>query len=76
VEAGGKVFAQFCSQCHGETGQGGHGVGPDITAIGSPDLVATTATNGKNKMPPFGGVLTPEQIRDVAVYVARELGKK
>ena len=76
VEAGGKVFAQFCSQCHGETGQGGHGVGPDITQVNSPDVVATTATNGKGKMPPFGSVLSPEQIRDVAVYVARELSKQ
>jgi quinohemoprotein ethanol dehydrogenase len=76
VEAGNKVFAQFCSQCHGETGQGGHGVGPDITAFDSADQVASTATNGKNKMPPFGTVLTADQIRDVAVYVAKHLGKK
>jgi alcohol dehydrogenase (cytochrome c) len=76
VEAGGKVFVQFCSQCHGETGQGGHGVGPDITAIDSADQVASTATNGKGKMPPFGAVLTAEQMRDVAVYVAKQLGKK
>jgi alcohol dehydrogenase (cytochrome c) len=76
IEAGGKVFQQFCSQCHGETGQGGHGVGPDITPISSPEQVATTATNGKNKMPPFGSVLTPDQIRDVAVFVAKKLGKE
>jgi alcohol dehydrogenase (cytochrome c) len=76
VEAGGKLFAQFCSQCHGETGQGGHGVGPDITKVDSPETVATTATNGRGKMPPFSGVLNAEQIRDVAVYVAKQLGKK
>ncbi len=76
VAAGAKVFIQFCSQCHGETGEGGHGVGPDITKVDSPELVATTATNGKNKMPPFGTVLSPDQVRDVAVYVAQKLGKK
>jgi mono/diheme cytochrome c family protein len=76
LEAGSKVFMQFCSQCHGETGEGGHGVGPDITKVDSPELVATMATNGRNKMPPFGTVLTADQIRDVAVYVSKQLGKK
>jgi alcohol dehydrogenase (cytochrome c) len=76
LEAGAKVFMQFCSQCHGETGDGGHGVGPDITKVDSPELVATTATTGKNKMPPFGTVLTADQVRDVAVYVSKQLGKK
>lgn len=76
VEAGAKLFSQFCSACHGDTVQGGHGVGPDITKIDSADAVATTVTNGKNKMPPFGSVLTSDQMRDVAVYVAQQLGKK
>src|SRR5215831_3789012 len=75
VEAGEKLFVQFCSQCHGENGGGGHGVGPDITKVDNPDLVATTASNGKNKMPPFGSVLTADQLRDIAVYVAKKLGK-
>ncbi|GAB1264809.1 outer membrane protein assembly factor BamB family protein [Aurantivibrio infirmus] len=75
-EAGALVFEQSCSQCHGETGQGGHGVGPDITAVVSPVYVATTATDGKEKMPPFGAVLSSEQIRDVAVFVATKLGKE
>jgi len=76
IENGGKVFAQFCSSCHGETGEGGHGVGPDITKMDSPETVAATATSGKGKMPPFGTVLTADQVRDVAVYVAKQLGKK
>lgn len=75
VGEGGKVFASFCSQCHGEDGGGGHGVGPDITGVTDPNLVAQTATNGKGNMPPFGAVLNPGQVRDVAVFVAQKLGK-
>jgi alcohol dehydrogenase (cytochrome c) len=75
VEEGAKVFASFCSQCHGEDGKGGHGVGPDVTTVTSPDIVAFTATKGKGQMPPFEAVLSSAQIRDVAVFVAQKLGK-
>ena len=72
---GSQVFAHNCVACHGEEGKGGHGGGPDITAMTSPDVVATAVTNGKNKMPPFSQALSPNDIRDVSVFVAAELGK-
>ena len=73
VAAGAQVFAQFCASCHGERGEGGHGVGPDIRPVGEPNNIATVVTNGKEKMPPFAASLTPAQIRDVAVFVAQKL---
>jgi mono/diheme cytochrome c family protein len=32
-------------------------------------------TNGRNNMPPFRGAFTPEQIRDVSVYVVEGLAR-
>jgi mono/diheme cytochrome c family protein len=72
---GAEVFTHVCVACHGEEGKGGHGGGPDITAIASADVVASTVTNGKSKMPPFSQALSPNDIRDVSVFVAAELGK-
>jgi quinohemoprotein ethanol dehydrogenase len=76
AQSGGVVFTRVCVACHGEEGRGGHGGGPDITAVTSPGVVATAVTNGKNnKMPPFAASLSPNEIRDVAVFVATQLGK-
>jgi quinohemoprotein ethanol dehydrogenase len=73
--AGGQVFAQLCAACHGDDGRGGHGAGPDITKVAALELVANTVISGKNNMPPFAAVLTFAQVRDVATYVATQLGK-
>jgi mono/diheme cytochrome c family protein len=34
------------------------------------DVIVQTVSEGRKDMPPFGAALTPEQIRDVAAYVA------
>ena len=73
--AGAVVFAQVCAACHGEEGKGGHGGGPNITQVTALELVANTVIAGKNNMPPFAASLTFAQIRDVAAFVAAELGK-
>jgi quinohemoprotein ethanol dehydrogenase len=73
--AGALVFMQYCAACHGEEGKGGHGAGPDITKVAALELVANTVISGKNNMPPFAAALTFAQIRDVAAYVATQLGK-
>jgi alcohol dehydrogenase (cytochrome c) len=73
--AGKEVFAEECSVCHGSTGHGGNG-GPDLTTMpkakeqkGAEEQV----TNGGGGMPPFKGVLTPEQIENVAAYVVEDI---
>jgi mono/diheme cytochrome c family protein len=71
------VFKDNCSSCHGDDGAG--------SALGkrlkSPDLrtkeihdkaaseLVKTITDGKDKMPPFGGQLTPDQINALVEYV-------
>lgn len=72
---GAHVFAQYCAACHGEEGKGGHGAGPNITKVVALELVANTVISGKNNMPPFAATLTFAEIRDVAAFVATQLGK-
>jgi len=72
---GKELFGRFCVACHGETGLGGHGGGASL-AQASKDMNAifATAWNGKNQnMPPFKGALKPEELRDIAGYISREL---
>jgi len=72
------LYARFCEACHGEAGLGGHGGGAPLgEAAHDPKVIITTATNGKNQnMPPFRGALKPEELRDVAGFIAHDLFKQ
>jgi quinohemoprotein ethanol dehydrogenase len=72
-DAGKLVYATACVFCHGENGEGGHGGGKPLLAARSADVIVQTVSEGRNQMPPFVATLTPEQIRDVAAYVAQKL---
>jgi mono/diheme cytochrome c family protein len=73
--AGKEVFSEECSVCHGATGHGGNG-GPDLRTM---PLAKTQAgaeqqvTNGGGGMPPFKGVLSEEEIANVAAYVSEDI---
>jgi quinohemoprotein ethanol dehydrogenase len=73
--AGGEVFSENCSTCHGATGHGGEN-GPDLRTM---PLAKTEAgvtkqvTNGGGGMPAFKGVLSEEEINNVAAYVVHEI---
>jgi quinohemoprotein ethanol dehydrogenase len=69
------LYARFCEACHGEAGLGGHGGGAPLgEAAHDMKVIITTATNGKNQnMPPFRGALNPEELRDVAGFIAHDL---
>jgi glucose dehydrogenase len=75
VTAGGEAFAENCSTCHGATGHGGNG-GPDLRTM---PLAKTEAgvvkqvTNGGGGMPPFKGVLSEDEITNVAAYVVGKI---
>jgi quinohemoprotein ethanol dehydrogenase len=80
AEAGGEVFSEQCSVCHGADGLGGNG-GPDLTTMpkakeqkGAEEQVA----NGGGGMPAFAGTLSEEEIANVAAYVVESIvgGKK
>jgi mono/diheme cytochrome c family protein len=74
-ELGAVVFSENCSVCHGATGHGGNG-GPDLTTMPlaqTEEGAIQQVTNGGGGMPPFGGVLSEEEIENVAAYVAQEI---
>jgi mono/diheme cytochrome c family protein len=74
-ELGAAVFSENCSTCHGATGHGGNG-GPDLRTMPlaqSEEGAIQQVTNGGGGMPPFSGVLSEEEIENVAAYVAQEI---
>jgi quinohemoprotein ethanol dehydrogenase len=70
---GRQVYDTACVFCHGEQGEGGHGGGKPLANAREPVFVVQTVSEGRREMPSFAGALTPEQIRDVAAYVATKL---
>jgi heme/copper-type cytochrome/quinol oxidase subunit 2/cytochrome c5 len=77
-EAGKEVFAEQCSVCHGADGLGGNG-GPDLTTMPLAQEQAGAeqqVTNGGGGMPPFSGVLSEEEIANVAAYVVEDINGK
>jgi alcohol dehydrogenase (cytochrome c) len=75
AEAGGEVFAENCSVCHGATGHGGNG-GPDLRTMPKAKTQAGAeeqVTNGGGGMPPFKGTLSEEEIKNVATYVVEDI---
>jgi cytochrome c oxidase cbb3-type subunit 3 len=83
VNAGGAVFRNNCSQCHGSGAAGALGypnlLDNDWLWGGSIDEIAFTVTHGIrneqspdthwSQMPAFGEILTPEEITAVVQYV-------
>jgi cytochrome c oxidase cbb3-type subunit 3 len=74
VEAGGKVFASYCSSCH--RADGGGMIGPNLTDDywlhgATPENIHTVVADGvlDKGMPPWAKVLKPEQINQVVAYI-------
>ena len=73
------LFSQKCAACHGPAGVPNAAMAaslgiPDMTdpkgVTTKPDIVLrASVTAGKGKMPAFGAVLTPAQIRSLVTYV-------
>jgi alcohol dehydrogenase (cytochrome c) len=72
---GKRLFTLNCAVCHGDDGKGGHTGGAPLDKVRDLDTAIQTVTNGRSNMPPFRGAFTPEQIRDVSVYVLEVLAR-
>jgi cytochrome c6 len=70
---GRRLFVQSCAVCHGDDGKGGHTGGAPLDRVRDLAAAIQTVTEGRNNMPAFRAGFTPEQIRDVSVYVVQTL---
>jgi len=71
---GQKLFLNNCAQCHASDGGGSSGF-PNLTDLewlwgGTPEAIKTSIAEGRlGVMPPWGGVLGEQGVKDVAHYV-------
>jgi mono/diheme cytochrome c family protein len=74
AEQGQALYQAACVACHGETGRGGHGGGPTLVG-GNLDnaQIAMVTSVGRNNMPVFREIYTPEQIADIGAYILQRL---
>ncbi len=71
TDAGLAIYESNCLSCHGDQGAGGHN-GPNLQqseAAEDLDTVLERIRNGGSSMPAFEGVLSEEEIQQVAEYV-------
>jgi mono/diheme cytochrome c family protein len=73
IANGRKIYNQSCVYCHGETGEGGHGGGAELTSSLDVNDIMTILGTGRNGMPSFRFVFQPEQAHDVASFLVSEL---
>ncbi len=81
--SGEATYKANCQSCHGAAGVPSPSIGKmmGIKAVSDPDIrklsseeMFTSVKNGKNKMKPFSGKLTDQQIKDSLSYY-RSLNK-
>lgn len=70
---GAEIYNSLCLACHGPDGQGGHAEGGAIPLNATLELIFTTATNGSDKMPAFGNVFSPAELKSVATHVREQV---
>ncbi len=76
IKKGEEVYTNNCLPCHSENAKGD--IGPNLTdkhwvlAKSTPETIYNVAFNGseENGMPPWGEVLTPEEIYFAVAYVS------
>jgi quinohemoprotein ethanol dehydrogenase len=70
---GNEVYRRTCEPCHGPTGQGGHGEGAPLKTGLTAASVVSIATTGRKDMPSFRGVLSAQELVDVASFITEQL---
>jgi mono/diheme cytochrome c family protein len=70
VAAGAEVYATHCAACHGERLRA-TGAGFDLLKLRPDDRERfnKAVNDGKGQMPPWGGVLSPEEIDQLWSYI-------
>lgn len=70
VQKGAGIYAQTCAPCHGPRMKNPE-VPVDLLKFPRDEKARflTSVTKGKNQMPPWGGLFTPEEIEAIWAYV-------
>jgi mono/diheme cytochrome c family protein len=72
------VFQKSCAKCHGKTAEGRHFGGPSLTSEKISKLtegeLENIISNGKGRMPKFGGKLNSEEIRSLVHQISQAAG--
>ena len=76
LDLGKNIFLEKgnCATCHTLSDAGSNGdIGPNLNDI-KPDVsrVALAVTNGIGVMPAYEGILTPEEIEAVSIYISEK----
>jgi mono/diheme cytochrome c family protein len=76
LAAGEEIFVANCGSCHTLSAAGTSGnIGPNLDDSSfDQGAVEVQVTNGGGGMPPFGGQLSEEEIRNVAAFVVASRG--
>jgi mono/diheme cytochrome c family protein len=77
--SGEELFANICQACHMPDGKGATGAGAYPSLAGNNRLETggypvAVVINGQRGMPPFGGMLSDEQVAAVVNYVRTHFG--
>lgn len=65
-----QLFAQNCTSCHGNRGEGRPGLAPSLSNAKDANTVLAMVRDGGVQMPSFGSKLSAEQIGMIARFVA------
>jgi mono/diheme cytochrome c family protein len=81
VPTGEGLYADLCQGCHMPGGVGAVGAGAYPALAGNSNLgnagyPLTLVINGRNAMPPFGDLLTDQQVAAVVNYVRTHFGNQ
>lgn len=80
TEQGGEaIYRSVCAGCHMPEGGGASGAGTYPSLIDDPRMAAfgyaiDVVLKGQKAMPPFGALLTNEQVADVVIYIRTHFG--
>jgi mono/diheme cytochrome c family protein len=80
-KSGEQLFANICQGCHMSDGKGTTGAGTYPSLAGNSNLEAggypvTVVVNGLRGMPPFGAMLSDDQVAAVVNYVRTHFGNR
>jgi mono/diheme cytochrome c family protein len=67
------LYATTCVTCHGEDGQGGTHGGIALTSALNVGAIVNVVKNGRNEMPPYGALMSQQNLQNLASYLLDDL---